>query len=260
MADLEHFASHIRMMPTVPSVGDVAAFSDMETALFISHRHNLFVVERTSRGGPRQVMGSFRTLDDAQRLLIFIIGSAWRGERGLRQFRWRELSPLASIDEGPTSIYLEWANGSGEFPLGLGGRSTALDYSHLVSFGLDTLLDAFASASGEPVLDADPEDSAVTVTRPPQRVPHAKSCRVSRAVVSGSPISRMKRETPLNSSDSGWRFFAELDNRDLSLNATNSQVRNFNAVADAIPPVAQLYEAPVGSEFAIVGDSIEALN
>lgn len=259
MADLEQLASRIRMIPTVPSDGDVAAFGDMETTLFISHRQDIFVVEKSSRGGPRQVSGSFRTIDDAQRLLVLIMGSAWRGERGLRQFHWKELSPQASIDEGPTSIYLEWANGSGEFPLGLGGRSTAVDYSHLVSFDVDTLLNAFASASGEPVLDADPDARAVTVTRPSQRVPHAKSCRVSRSVASGSPISRMKRENPLNSSDSGWRFFSELDNRELSLNATNSQVRNFNAVANELPPIAQLYEAPVGSAFSIVGDSIEAL-
>lgn len=139
------------MSPTGKAPDDVTALSDMETSFFIAGRHGLSVVEQSDHGGPRRVFGSFAETDDAERLLVMMIGASWRSAEGLRELIAREVSPNALLDQGPTAHHLTWNGGSAEFPLGIVGKGRAFDFSRVVGAPLQTIAQSFEHPEGKPL-------------------------------------------------------------------------------------------------------------
>jgi hypothetical protein len=129
--DLVAFAWRTRMSPAAKEQDDLLAFSDLEISYFVSGRNESIVVDKTSRGSQRRVLGSFSSELDALRFLVMLLGVNRRTRTAL------ELAPGVTLEDGPTATHLTWSDGWADFPKGIGGRGNALDFSRVVGKPLD---------------------------------------------------------------------------------------------------------------------------
>jgi len=122
LAQLESWATEARYSPFPRAMkpGDLMLLGDMELTISIARRDGNHVVETTSRGGPRQLLGSFQTEADALRLVAYWIGSSFGHDPGANT----DLVG-ATLEEGPISTHLSWPGGSAEFGPGIPGRLEA---------------------------------------------------------------------------------------------------------------------------------------
>lgn len=124
--DLVAFAWRTLMSPIAKEEADLLAFSDLEISYFVSGRNESIVVDKTSRGSQRRVLGSFSSELDALRFLVMLLGVNRRTRSEL------ELAPGVTLEDGPTATHLTWSDGWADFPQGIGGRGNALDFSRIV--------------------------------------------------------------------------------------------------------------------------------
>jgi hypothetical protein len=124
--DLVAFAWRTRMSPIAKEEDDLLAFSDLEISYFVSGRNESVVVDKTSRGSQRRVLGNFSSELDALRFLVMLLGVNRRTRTEL------ELAPGVTLEDGPTATHLTWSDGWADFPKGIGGRGNALDFSRVV--------------------------------------------------------------------------------------------------------------------------------
>jgi hypothetical protein len=129
--DLVTFAWQTRMTPTAKEEDDLLAFSDMEICYFVSGRNASVVVDKTSRGSQRRVLGRFSSELDALRFLVMLLAVNRRRRTAL------ELAPGVTLEDGPTATHLTWAGGWADFPKGIGGRGNALDFSRVIDRSLE---------------------------------------------------------------------------------------------------------------------------
>jgi hypothetical protein len=124
--DLVEFAWRTRMSPIGKQEDDLLAFSDLEICYFVSGRNGSVVLDKTSGGSQRRVLGSFSSELDAVRFLVLLLGVNRRTKSALG------LSPGVALEDGPTATHLTWPTGWADFPRGIGGRGNALDFSRVV--------------------------------------------------------------------------------------------------------------------------------
>lgn len=87
----------------------------------------------------------------------------------------------------------------------------------------------------------------------PEYIRDAGACIVSSHVLDGSGrLKWMVREKPADPADTGWRFFADIDDEAFVNDPANLEVRNFNDVADIEPAVIAIYELPTGADLQLV--------
>lgn len=67
--------------------------------------------------------------------------------------------------------------------------------------------------------------------------------------VDGLPIMYMYRDEPVNTKDSGWRFFSGTEDSDYMANAGFHSVYDLNTIANYEPAIIPFLNHPVGSEF-----------
>lgn len=80
--------------------------------------------------------------------------------------------------------------------------------------------------------------------------PGRGSCLASDMILcDGEPVGYMYREPPDSKHDSGWRFFAGLEDEEYAQNADNFGVYDVNTVANYDRTIVPLLDAPVGSAF-----------
>ena len=144
VADLESWAGDARYSPLPQAMmpGDLMLLSDMELTISIARRDGNHVVETTSRGGPRRLLGSFRTESDALRLVAYWIGSGFGQDPGANT----DLVG-ATLEEGPISTHLSWPGGSAEFGPGISGRLEAKRFN----WARGRTLEAIANDLGRPL-------------------------------------------------------------------------------------------------------------
>ncbi|MEP6478867.1 MAG: hypothetical protein ABJB03_05715 [Rhodoglobus sp.] len=136
-----------------PGTGEVLALSDMETSIFIARRRDAVVVETADRSTQRRLQGSFATEQDAQRLVVAMIGARWRSEHGLREIVARTPAEGVAFEEGPTAIHLTWDGGSADFPRGVAGRGRALDFSRVVGASIADIASSYEHSNGHPLFE-----------------------------------------------------------------------------------------------------------
>jgi hypothetical protein len=124
--DLVAFAWRTRMSPIAKAEDDLLAFSDTEISYFVSGRNESVVVDKSSDGSQRRVLGSFSSELDALRFLVLLLGVNRRAKTAL------EPAPGVTLEDGPTATHLTWSDGWADFPKGIGGRGNALDFSRVV--------------------------------------------------------------------------------------------------------------------------------
>jgi hypothetical protein len=124
--DLVAFAWRTRMSPIGKEDDDLLAFSDLEIGYFVSGRNESLVVDKTSSGSQRRVLGNFSSELDALRFLVMLLGVNRRTRTEL------ELAPGVILEDGPTATHLTWTDGWADFPKGIGGRGNARDFSWVV--------------------------------------------------------------------------------------------------------------------------------
>lgn len=138
--DVAGWAALTGMYPRELGTDDLVAFTDQDVSLFVSRRASgAYVVETSSHGGLRFVEGSFTSEQDALRYLVMNLGRTIRANRGLREIWAPEPAPETSVEDGPTSRILSWANGSAEFALGVMGEAHACDFSTVIGMSLDDI-------------------------------------------------------------------------------------------------------------------------
>jgi hypothetical protein len=77
--------------------------------------------------------------------------------------------------------------------------------------------------------------------------------------VDGHPVRWMYRQTPDNSLDSGWRFFAGLETDGYLDEVGNTAVYDVNTIANYDPAIIPFLTAPVGSAFERQGEKFAAV-
>jgi hypothetical protein len=68
-----------------------------------------------------------------------------------------------------------------------------------------------------------------------------------RITVDGCPVGYMYRETPDNSTDSGWRFFAGDESQEYADNADNFMLYNINTIANYNRSIVPFLESDYGT-------------
>jgi hypothetical protein len=149
--DLGSWAGRVRLSQTGTTTDDLLVLTDHEITLTLSRRSDAVVVERISRGGPRQLRGSFSSVDVALRYLVMTIGAAWRSEVGRERLTAEHPAPGTMLEEGPTALHLSWSSGWAEFPQGVVGRKQALEFSRVARAPLDRIAEAYDSPDGGPL-------------------------------------------------------------------------------------------------------------
>jgi hypothetical protein len=117
--DLEAWAATVRMtsFPRAKEPGDILVLGDMDSTVSLADRAGNFVVETSSRGGRRKLIGAFSKREDAVRTIVYWIGS---GNSGRDPGSDADFAG-AMLDESPISTHLDWPGGSAEFGPGVTG-------------------------------------------------------------------------------------------------------------------------------------------
>lgn len=84
-------------------------------------------------------------------------------------------------------------------------------------------------------------------------IKNAGACIVSKNILEGKGrLTWILREKGAHPSDTGWRFFSNIDTDEYINNPNNMVVCDFNTVVEIEPAIIGIYNLPVGTDFQLV--------
>lgn len=139
--DLGRWAGRAGLRPFPGTPADLISLGDMEIDYYVAERAGRYVVERSSRGGPRDWLGRFPTEDAARGFLIAVIGRIQRPRRPAVPF-----DPDEPVPEGAVL-----RSGDADFPRSHTGLLHARLYQLIAGAPPEQVAASYDSADGRPL-------------------------------------------------------------------------------------------------------------